>query len=168
MLVPKKNPYVSGEISVFDTLVTAGEKKSHITLPFQLHVFLVGCLTEHLRDTGITHHVLAIGLLRSATRSGESGNVLLKRSGDAALLLAGLFPERALRLHVSSRYFRFMGQAAYANLAAKLQAIWKEDRWKFYDGVVENFQSLETVLSAARAQPETNWEFYQRFLASLQ
>jgi len=168
MLVPEKNPYVSGEISIFDTLVRAGEEKSHVTLPVQLHMFLVGCLVEHLRDTGITHHVLAIGVLRSATRSGESGNVLLKRSGDAALLLAGFFPERALRLHVSSRYFRFMGQAAYANLAVKLQAMGKEDRGKFYDEVVEHFQSLETVLNAARAQPETNWGFYQRFRTSLQ
>lgn len=168
MLLPKKNPYVSGEISVFDMLVRVGEEKSHIALPVQLHMFLVGCLAEHLRDAGITHHVLAIGLLRSATRSGESGNVLLKRSGDAALLLAGFFPERALRLHVSSRYFRFMGQASYANLAVKLQAMGKKDRGKFYDDVVENFQSLETVLSAARAQPETDWGFYQRFRASLQ
>lgn len=168
MLIPKKNPYVPGEISIFDTLVRKGEEKSHVTLPIQLHMFLVGCLVEHLQDTGITHHILAIGLLRSATRSGESGNVLLKRSGDAALLLAGLFPERALRLHVSSRYFRFMGQAAYANLAAKLQAMGEEDRGKFYDEVVEHFQSLEKVLNAARARPETEWGAFQQFRASLQ
>lgn len=168
MLLPESNPYVSGEISILETLVRAGEEKASVSLPPQLHMFLVGCLAEHLRDPDIAHHVLALGLLRSATRSGESGNVLLKRTGDAALLLAGFFPERASRLHVDPRYFRHMGQAAYASLAVKLQATGKTDRGKFYDEVVERFQLLEQVLDPARARPGTESESYRRFRAGLQ
>ena len=168
MLLPKSSPYVSGEVSIFDTLVGAGEEKSSVTLPFQLHAFLVGCLVEHMRDVGIVHHSVSLDFLCSATKLGEQGNVLLKRTGDEALLLAGLFPERALRLHVSSRYFRFMGQAAYANLAAKLQASERPERGEFYDAVVEHFHFLVKVLNATRARPETEWGSFQKFRASLQ
>jgi len=168
MLLPRESPYVSGETAMFDTLVTTGEEKSLVTLPFPLHAFLVGCLAEHVHDPEIVHHVLAFGLLGSVTKSGEQGNVLLKRTGDEALLLAGLFPERALRLRVSSSYFRFMGQAAYAGLAVRLQAMGKVERGKFYDIVTEDFPLLEKVLQAARAQPETEWDAFQRFRVRLQ
>ena len=168
MLLPESNPYVSGEISIPETLVRTGEERASVTLPLQLHMFLVGCLAEHLHDPDIAHHVLALGLLRSATISGESGNVLLKRTGDAALLLAGFFPERASRLHVGPRYFRDMGQAAYASLAVKLQAVGKADRGKFYDEVVERFQLLENVLDAARVRPGGDEESFRWFLTSIQ
>lgn len=168
MLLPKENAYVSGAISVLDSLVKEGEETSLITLPHHLHSFLVECLAEHLRDTDIVHHVLALNLLNSVTKLGEQGNVLLKRTGDEALLLAGLFPERVRRLHVSSSYFRLMGQAAYAGLAVRLHAIGKKERGRFYDAIAEDFRLLEKVLNAARARPETEWDAFQRFRARLQ
>lgn len=168
MLLPTKNPYVSAEISLFDTLVRTGEEKSLIALPFHLHIFLVGCLVEHLRDQNITHHTLALGLLQSTAKLGERGNVELKRTGDAALLLAGFFPERALRLHVGSKYFRFMGQVAYASLAARYEASRMPERGKLYEKVARHFQLLERVLNAIRMRPETEWMSFQRFLASIQ
>lgn len=65
--------------------------------------------------------------------------------------IAEFFPKRALRLRVSSTYFRFMGQSAYASLAARLQAMGKEERGKFYDVVAEDFRLLEEVLRATRS-----------------
>ena len=93
MLLPKTNPYVPGDISIFNTLVSAGEEKSCIALPYHLRGFLVDCLVEHVRDREIVHTVLALSLLHSAEKLGEQGNVLLKQTGDGALLLAGLFPK---------------------------------------------------------------------------
>lgn len=168
MLLPTKELYVSGEVSVFEKLVGAGEAKSHITLPFQLHLFLIHCLIEHLRDIDIVHEVLAMNFLRSTEKFGEQGNLLLKRSGDGALLLVGLFPERALRLNVSSSYFRLMGQAAYASLAASFQATGRPMRGEFYNKLAEHFQLLERVLNAVRVQPETEWGAYIRFRAKIQ
>lgn len=168
MLLAERNPYVPGEVSLFDTLVKAGEEKALVTLSLQLHVFLVNCLVEHLYDHAITHQTLALGFLGSTTKSGKSSLVLLKRTGDAALLLAGFFPERALRLNVSSRYFRHMGQAAYASLAARVQATGRPVRGEFYNGLAEHFQLLERVLNATRARPETEWEAFQRFRTKLQ
>lgn len=168
MLLPEKTPYVSSEISLFEKLVGAGEDRSHVELPLQLHGFLVACLTEHLRDTKILSHVLAINLLRSTELRGRRASVLLKRAGDEALLLAGLYPERALRLHVSSTYFRHMGQTAYGSLAARLQSTGMRESGKFYDHVAENFCSLERVLNGARAEPSGPWDAWRRMFASLQ
>lgn len=168
MLLPKNTPYVSGEISLFEKLVGVGEDRSHVALSLQLHGFLVACLAEHLRDTRILSRVLAVNLLRSAEVRGRRANVLLKRTGDEALLLAGLYPERALRLHVSSTYFRHMGQAAYSSLAARLQSTGMRESGKFYDHVAENFDSLERVLNGARGMPDGPWDAWRRMLASLQ
>ncbi|MEK7604513.1 MAG: hypothetical protein AAB442_01835 [Patescibacteria group bacterium] len=168
MLLARQNPYVSGEVALFDTLVRAGEEKASVTLPHALHGFLVDCLVEHLRDPEITHDVLALGFLRAVELSGEKGNVVLKRVGDEALLLAGLFPERALRLRVSVRYFRQMGQSAYGNLSAKLIAGGKPERSHFYNTLARQFELLEKVLGAVRATPESEWDAFRRFRAQLQ
>lgn len=167
MLLPENNPYVPSDISIFNTLVRAGEEKSCIALPYHLRGFLVDCLVEHVRNRKIVHSVLALDLLHSTEKLGEQGNILLKRVGDETLLLAGLFPERALRLHVSSRYFRFIGQAAYTNLAAKFQATGRQERGKLYDTVATHFDLLEKVLDAARVRTSA-WELFRRFRVSLE
>jgi hypothetical protein len=167
MLLPEKNPNVSGVVSVFEKLVGMGEERSLVTLSPQLRTFLVDCLAEHLRDRAITQQALALGFLISMEKSGEQAIVRLKRVGDGALLLTGLFPERALRLHVNTSYFRSMGQAAYASIAARLQANAASERRKLYTRAAAHFLFLEKVLRAARGQPETEWGAYLRFRASL-
>lgn len=167
MLLPKSNPYVSGEFSVFDMLVNQGEEKSHTALSFDLHFFLVDCLVRNLRKNTIVHQVLALDFLRSIEECREEKNVSLKRMGDGALLLAGFFPERALRLNVSSNYFRLMGQAAYANLGVSLQVSSQPERGEFYAKVAKHFHLLEKVLDAARVRTAA-WESYQRFRVRLQ
>lgn len=168
MLLPENTPYVSSEISLFEKLVRAGEDKSHVTLPLQLHGFLINFLHEHMRDTEILSHLLALSLLHSTEVRGKEAGVLLKRVGDEALLLSGLFPERALRLRVSSTYFRHMGQTAYGSLAARLESTGMRELGKFYDNVAENFGCLEKVLNGARARPDDAWEAWRRMLATLQ
>ncbi|MDD2657618.1 MAG: hypothetical protein PHD04_03095 [Candidatus Pacebacteria bacterium] len=167
MLLPKSNSQDVSGIELFDALIKTGEEKSFIVLPFQLHTFLVNCLAEHMRDRAIGFQALALGLLDVPKKHGERTNLLLKRTGDAALILAGLFPERALRLHVSSGYFRFMGQAAYMSLAGRFQAVGKRHRGEFYDEIAHHFHFLEKVLNAVRARPETEWEAYKRFRIKL-
>ncbi len=157
LLIPNQNPYVSGETAVFDSLVRTGEERSHVTLPFNLRLFLVDCLIEHLPDAGITQHVLALGLLESSEKSGAERTLLLKRTGDAALILAGLYPERANRLNVTPTYFRFMGQTSYATLATHLLASSAADRGKFFNEVADGFVLLERVLNNVRAEVESEW-----------
>lgn len=167
ILLAARNPYVSDEEPIFCKLVKAGEERSYVTLPFQLHMFLVDCLVEHLYDPEIVHEVLALNFLQCESKLGEQGNVKLKRVGDEALILAGLFPERALRLNVSSRYFRIMGQSSYSSLAAKFHVTGRPERGEFYDKVARHFELLEKVLDAARVRTSA-WEFFQKFRARLQ
>lgn len=166
LLIGRKNPYVSEKVDLFETLVRAGEETSSITLPVNLHMFLVDCLIEHLSDPDIVHHVLALDLLDPTWKVGNEKAVFLKRRGDASLLLAGLFPERALRLHVSSSYFRFMGQAFYSSLSAHLSIGPAIERGMFYSEVAREFGSLAQVLKSSRAPEKDDWRSYLRFCAA--
>ena len=165
--IARKNPYVSGKVDLFETLVRAGEEASSITLPVNLHMFLVDCLVEHLSDPGIVDHVLALDLLAPPRKVGNEKAVFLKRRGDASLLLAGLFPERARRLHVSSSYFRFMGQAFYSSLSAHLSIGPTIERGLFYNEVAREFGSLACVLKSSRAPEKDEWRSYLRFRAAI-
>jgi len=167
LLLYKQDPYVSPAVALFDTLIQAGEAKAHVALPVNLRVFLVSCLIEHLREPDIVRCVLALDLLESSGKSGAERAVFLKRAGDAALILAGLYPERALRLNVSSAYLRSMGQAFYASLAAHLDAGPAVERGRFYNEVTQGFVSLERVLNGARGRAENEWDVYRRFRAQI-
>lgn len=164
MLLPDPNPYVSGEVSLFEKLVSIGEHKESVTLPLELHAFLVACLLEHMKDVAIIQHMLALGLLGSTGIVGELGNLVLRRTGDGALLLVGLFPERARRLNVAPAYFGHMGQAAYATLATRYLASKTPERGKHYNRIVKNFSLLARVLRRARAEPsKVLWETFFQF-----
>lgn len=167
LLIPRKNPYVSVETASFDSLVRRGEEQSHVTLSAHLRIFLIGCLIEHMSDPDITHCVLALGFLGSNNQVGAMREISLKRTGDASLILAGFFPERALRLNVSSTYFRFMGQASYSSLATHLEVGVATERGRFYNEVAEGFVTLERVLSHARAKPENEWDAFRRFRSQI-
>lgn len=157
MLLPIQAPYVSGDVSVFEKLVSTGEVRAFVELPQQLHEFLVTCLLEHLTDVDVVHQTLALTFLGVQQESGSVVNFHLKQVGDGSLILDGLFPERASRLRVSSSYFRSMGQAAYTNLAARLMATGNRDPGRFYGTVAAGFAELTKVLRAARARQETSW-----------
>lgn len=163
LMLPNQSPRMSGETELFDSLVGMGEKMARITLPSHLKIFLVNCLVEHLTDTGITHCVLALTFLGAAEKTGAERAVSLRRAGDASLILAGLYPERALRLNVSSLYFRSLGQASYASLAVHLSVTASPERGKFFHGVARDFALLEHVLNHARAKAANEWEAFLRF-----
>ncbi len=167
LLVPGNNPSVSGETAILDTLVAIGEERSYITLPFHLRMFLIGCLAEYIRDPDITHTVLALGFLQSSEKIGHAKLLLLKRTGDAALLLAGFYPERSRRLHVSSVYFHFMGQASYTSLSAHLQVGPEVERGRFFSEVASAFGDLANVLRATRSQAENEWTAFRRFRSQI-
>ena len=116
MLLARRNPYVSAETALFSDLVKAGEEESHTFLPMDLRAYLVRCLNDYLVDPDIVQQVLAIDFLELRNTTGAVRVTALKRSGDASLILAGLFPKRARRLNVSDTYFRTMGQSLYGGL----------------------------------------------------
>lgn len=166
LLIPEQSPYISGERAILNTLVEAGETRSHITLSPELHLFLIDFLEEYLDDPTITHQVLAIGLLGSIPKFGTEKEMMLKRAGDASLILAGLFPERALRLNVSPLYFQHMGQASYGSLAIHLESRRAPERGQFYHELARQFSTLQQVLKKARGE-RGEWKSFEEFRASL-
>ncbi len=168
LLIAEKNPYVSEETALFDDLVRVGEEKAHITLSRNLRLFLVDCLIEHLQDPDIVWRILALDFLESDRLSGAERVVRLKRCGDASLILAGFFPERALRLRVSSTYFRQMGQSFFGTLATHLEvtAVTME-QGQFFNEVARGFEMLERVLNCARGKAQDEWGAFRRFRARL-
>lgn len=150
MLLPRAVPYVSGEVQVFDQLVSAGEERTSVTLPNWLHHYLVVCISGHLRDPDLFDQTLAIMFLEARPLSRWARTDELRRSGDTSLILAGLFPERATRLHVSAGYFRLMGETSYACLARHLSATGSEDLGQLYSEIATSFPVLERVLAATR------------------
>ncbi len=167
MFLAKRSSYVSAETALFSDLVKVGEERSHIFLPIGLRIFLVECLSEYLADPDIVHHVLAIDFLESRNTTGTVRMAALKRSGDASLILAGLFPERALRLNVSNTYFRTMGQSFYGSLAAHLAVGATYDQGRFYNRVAQGFESLERVLCHSRGRAEDEWDAFKSLCTKL-
>lgn len=167
MMLANPNPYVTSEVSLFTDLVKVGEEKTHATLPDHLRSFLVYCLIEHLEDPDIVWHVLALDFLEAEHKSGAVRAAALKRAGDASLILAGLFPERALRLRVSADYFRMMGQSFYGSLAVQLEVTALAEQGQFYNEVAREFALLERVLNGARGKAQNEWLAFLRFKAQL-
>lgn len=139
-------------VPLFDDLVRSGEKRANTPLPFALHQFLVYVLVDHLREVKLLYAEFAVPFLSWPEKRGgvEVKVVHLRRLGDAALLHAGLFPERAYRLNVSDTYFAEMGEMAYASLAALLSGNGRREPGSFFSAVARGFGQLALVLSATR------------------
>ncbi len=160
MLLPEQGSY-SHAISVFNQLVRAGEEKSLTPLPHPLREYLVWCLLEHVHDVDIVDEAIALNYLRSFELRGEHAAHFLKRAGDAALLFAGFFPERARHMRVGPDYFRFMGKGAYYTLATDHAVLRESARRKFYGTVVTHYESLERVLQGARSPTDDpGWDSF--------
>ncbi|MDP3957730.1 MAG: hypothetical protein Q8Q10_04485 [bacterium] len=166
LLIANENPFVSKVFALFDAVVGAGEEAAHITLPVSLRVFLTDCLIEHLRDHDILGRTLALDFLEAGFQAGSVRRIVLKRTGDASLILAWFFPEMAKQRNVKPSYFRAMGQASYSSLAAHLCSGPMYERGKLYNQVAHGFVPLERVLDKARVRADT-WSAFQRFRAHL-
>lgn len=166
MLLPHSIAFVSSETDLFSDLVQSGEERAQVTLPIHLRGYLVHCFIEYLSDPAIVSRVLALDFLDPARRTPGEQAVFLKRSGDASLILAGLFPTRARRLNVSSEYFRTMGQSFFGMLATYLTDTGERERGRLYNEVAQQFPTLERVLGATRTT-DSEWDAYQRFRLKL-
>jgi hypothetical protein len=164
MLLPDKTSCMTDVESLFDRLVATGEQRALCrALPHQLHMFLVKCLVDHLTDRDLSHQIFATALLEASILRGQERIAQLKQVGDRALLIVGFFPERAARLNVSRSYFRDIGQSAYIALSGRLFAMGRDDAADCYNAVVRGFDMLATVLDAAHARHDREWNTYGRF-----
>ncbi len=102
--------------ALFHELVSRAQRRSRVRLPDMVEGYLVLTLLRHLGTEAAQalYQRLAPRLLAGRVHGEPS----LRDTGDACLMLAGLFPEQAQRRHVSVGYFIRIGRTAYARLAA--------------------------------------------------
>lgn len=167
---PTENEKKQRVHALFDALVYKGEQYALITLSQILHVFLVSCLIEYLREDGgkkLFDEPVTFTLLHAGANKSESGKLSLRHAGDESLLIAGLFPAVAKQRGVSVEFFRSMGQTAYTVLGNRYEAEHKLLPAGFYRTIGMEFVRLETVLAATRTSDD-EWRAYQWFRQHLE
>jgi len=105
---------------LFHDLVCDAERQARIELPHMVEGYLVLTLLRHLNmhAARALYQTLAPRLAAIIDPRARASTGALRDTGDACLMLAGLFPEQAHRRHVNVGYFVDIGQTAYAKLAA--------------------------------------------------
>jgi hypothetical protein len=113
--------------------------------------YLALTLEHFTKKKDLSSAVIAIDFLLAVNSFGREGGMRMRTVGDECLLLAGLFPERAARKHVSLEYFIGMGQTAY-DLLTNPHFQWIYDP-KLFNRLSQDFPSLIDVLQNMRHIP---------------
>lgn len=108
-------------LAAWVALVKDAERASGEKLDEQLESYLVFLLQRFVSKPEIAVTILALDYLNSSDHRGTLRQEQLREVGDKCLLFSGLFPERAMRRHVTVSYFIDMGQNAYHLLAGLQQ-----------------------------------------------
>ena len=125
-----KNDVLAVETNVetfFYTLLDEAANRGDVETSAEARHYLVNLLTHYARaahlyecssDGRMTLKPLA-GMYAEAVSSisEERRNQALRRLGDVALFVSGVFPESIPRRYVDLEYYIAMGEAAYASLA---------------------------------------------------
>ena len=142
-----------GEILTHDTatalwhaLVREGEQRAGRSLGEELESYLVFALMRHQGDAPLAHRIMAIELLEALQEDGRQREHELRDVGDRCLLIAGLYPELAVRRRVPLSYFIELGQGAYERLSVELRAAWA----RLYAELSQAFAQLVRVLVEVR------------------
>lgn len=79
-----------------------------------LENYLVLTLDRFTQEQSLASSVIATDYMSALNDGAEHA---LRHVGDQCLLLSGMFPERALKKHVSLDYFINIGRQSYLNIA---------------------------------------------------
>lgn len=103
-------------IADWQRLVIDAELQSGYQFDEELENYLVLTLDHFTTRSRLASGVLAIQLMEAINNDSRAGHHQLRDVGDRCLLLAGLFPERALHKNVSLHYFIAIGRNAYHSI----------------------------------------------------
>jgi len=133
------------ETAVFRDLVLDAQHDAHIHLPHELEGHLVFLLLRFLRGGKRLSGAVALHYLEAADKRGSARIDALSDTGDACLLLAGMFPEQARKRMVNAGYFAQIGRGCYHFLATKLLPANAELYHHLCDGFGEMLAVLRTL-----------------------
>lgn len=145
-------------LAEWHSLIHEAELRAECLVDEALESYLVYLLMRFSKNSDLVHSILALDFLNSLDLIGRQKHLKLQELGDKCLLLAGLFPERAIRKQVSARYFINMGQLAFDNLYQnELHTLHPN---LVYRDLTAQFAHLVQILKATRNQVEIQQELF--------
>jgi hypothetical protein len=135
--------------ALWHELINEAQKSSSIYLKEDLESYLVFLLMRFCDEPAIASSVLGLEFLQSYQhRAFAHHQQHLKDVGDKCLLVAGLFPGRAIKKRVKLSYFVKLGQTAYSTLSNYLSA-----QEALFIQLCQDFPRMMDVLQAMRESP---------------
>jgi hypothetical protein len=131
-------------------LVQDASQKASVALSEIQESYIVFMLMRFITKCDLFDKTLALAYLESTLETYRMREVMLSETADTALLLAGLFPERAKKLNVMSSYFVDMSRLCFLDLAALCKRLKHEGEAQMYEEVGSKVELLAYVLSHTR------------------
>jgi hypothetical protein len=140
----------SSQTSLFVDLLKEAEMRSNVTLTENQESYTVFMLIRNLRKQELLSASLALSYLESFLETKRVQESMLTDTADAALILAGLFPERARKLNVTSSYFLQISKMCFINLADICEKMKHKGEAALYEEIGMNVEKVAQVLYAIR------------------
>lgn len=141
------------EIATWLSFIRKGEEIARKNLHEDLESFLVFTLMRFVKRNDLFSFTLALEYLRASTEQvGKKKEHTLSEVGDVSLILAGLYPERAKKLNVSSEYFSNMGKLAFTELAQNFSERGLHGMKQLYLRAGSGFIEMTEILQATRKE----------------
>jgi len=134
--------------ALFQDMLLDAEHSAHIELAHDVEGYLVYLMMRFLRGNIRLNGAIALHYMEAAQQRGSARVDALSDTGDACLLLAGLFPEQARHRMVNVGYFARIGQDCYRFLAGCTMA----SRSEMYHALDEHFGDMLGVLRTLHHQ----------------
>lgn len=142
------SPNKNTRLILWHDLVTESMDKSGLQFSDSVSHYLTLTLETYSRKIEIVSNVLAIQYLENIRISNTANAYAIRDVADQCLILAGLFPDSAMKKRVSRSYYSDLGMQAYYILSYA-HTPWQDNRTLFYQ-LFENFSDLISVLHQMR------------------
>ncbi len=146
-------------VAEWHALVNEAECMRGNYLTEDIENYLVWLLLRYTNHSDALAKSLATQYLQSHNTSRSAQQESLRDVGDICLILAGLFPERAIKLLVPLTYFIELGRRAYNDLSALLQSTHSQDALaQLYLELQQKFVELIETLHCMRELAGDDYE----------
>lgn len=134
------------QTELWKNFLEAGQISSGIKLKENQEAYAVFLLQRFLKRTELMGMVLAIQYLESLLETRSMRSVILSDTADASLIFAGLYPERARRLHVSDEYFITICKMFLIELADICSEMKKVGEAELYREISDTVEDIAIVM----------------------
>ena len=138
------------QAELWQALVHEAGARARTPLDDTRESYLVFVLLRYQRDDTLLARTQALEWLEAQARVGSIRADALRDVGDRCLLIAGMFPQLAVRRHVQSDYFVNLGRGAYLEVAHASRNAYAT----LFEQLAYSYQDLVRTLRALRRAPE--------------